>query len=136
MEDIDDDDDQLPRVVYVDPEREGRLARYGAAGGGGGGGGVDGDGDGTFFGVGGGRVSQSQSTVRSGGHSAGAAVRAGGAALWASDDESEGVAPSLLNEEEDDDLDAVEYVRPGTHARLCPRPTRLFLFLIIHHSKK
>ena len=72
-------------------------------------------------------MSQSQSTVRSGGHSAGAAVRAGGAALWASDDESEGVAPSLLNEEEDDDLDAVEYVRPR-HARLPPFTQLVFFF--------
>ena len=127
-DDIEDDLDDQPRVVYVDPEREGRLARYaapsaddgggggaGGAGGGGGGGGVEGDGDGLFFA---GRTSQS--TVRSsGGHSAGGAVRglcdgdagvrAGGAALWASDDESDSIAPSLLNEE-DDDLDAVGYV--------------------------
>lgn len=135
MDDIDDEDDQ-PRVVYVDSEREGRLARYAAPNtqererdaAAGAGGAVDGVGTGGC-----------RATVARSSHSAGAVgggeggggvglsgrgVRAaGGAALWASDDESEGVAPSLLNEE-DDDFD-VEYVAPlrqklfGAHT---PRP--------------
>lgn len=114
MDDIDDEDDQ-PRVVYVDPEREGRLARYAApntqerqrdssAVGG-----VDVDGDviGCKVSQGTLRGSLSAGAVRVG--EGGGGVRAGGVALWALDDESEGVAPSLLIEEEED-LDAVEYV--------------------------
>lgn len=116
MDDIDDEDDQ-PRVVYVDPEREGRLARYAATNtqerrrDSSAVGGVDADGDVIGSKA---RGGLSAGAVRSVGRSVGeggGGVRAGGVALWASDDESEGVAPSLLIEEEDD-LDAVEYVAP------------------------
>ena len=83
MEEDDIDDDDQPRVVYADAEREGRMARYAA-------------------GVGeGADVSASRGSH---GASEGAFAPRGpapGAAPWASDDDVDGAPPPTLLEEED-----------------------------------
>jgi hypothetical protein len=84
MEEDDIDDDDQPRVVYADAEREGRMARYAA-------------------GVGeGADVSASRGSH---GASEGAFAPRGpapGAAPWASDDDVDGAPPPTLLEEEDE----------------------------------
>ena len=84
MEEDDIDDDDQPRVVYADAEREGRMARYAA-------------------GVGeGADVSASRGSH---GANEGAFAPRGpapGAAPWASDDDVDGAPPLTLLEEEDE----------------------------------
>ena len=84
MEEDDIDDDDQPRVVYADAEREGRMARYAA-------------------GVGeGADVSASRASH---GASEGAFAPRGpapGAAPWASDDDVDAAPPPTLLEEEDE----------------------------------
>ena len=83
MEEDDIDDDDQPRVVYADAEREGRMARYAA-------------------GVGeGADVSASRGSHGANEGAFAARGPAPGAAPWASDDDVDGAPPPTLLEEED-----------------------------------
>ena len=100
MEEYDDiDEDDQPRVAYVDVEREGRLARYAAPAGPA----RDGDPVGSGAdGASGGRGSHSaDGAAFEGGHP----FRRGlsGAVPWASDDDSDGALPPTLPNDDDDD---------------------------------
>ena len=84
MEEDDIDDDDQPRVVYADAEREGRMARYAA-------------------GVGeGADVSASRGSHGANEGAFAARGPAPGAAPWASDDDVDGAPPPTLLEEEDE----------------------------------
>ena len=84
MEEDDIDDDDQPRVVYADAEREGRMARYAA-------------------GVGeGADVSASRGSHGANEGAFAARGPAPGAAPWASDDDVDGAPPPKLLEEEDE----------------------------------
>ena len=92
-EEYDDVDDDQPRVVYVDREREGRMARYATAGG-------DASEDE--------RARRALASADAASHHAAGPGPGPGGAPWASDDEAVGAPPPLeMNDDDEDYLDVV-----------------------------